>query len=258
MRSNAIRSFPSISLLSMSFQGSFALSTSLSSAPAGACSPPRGGRRGVHPRRTSCVRSCTSMIRDPTIHWKLFNLVLSTFLLLINLAIYIAFVVLRAIQGPWLYIVLTFILLTIGVIWCHALCRFVVAVYQFPNYAVDYTLPIEMTETAGYARPNQPIHVTMAGDEERFTESHSTSSSMKVTTPPPAYGLWRTSVRLDPSLLHWQRVENQPAAPQRTERKEENSNRKARGHRPPSYMSDDGVEYVVEAQSRSLTEYLPR
>jgi hypothetical protein len=112
----------------------------------------------------------------------------------------ITFVVLRAIQGPWLYIILTFILLTIGVVWCHALCRLVAAFYQFPNYAADCTLPIEMTETAGYARPNQPIHVTMAGDEERFTERHSTGTAVKVTAPPPAYGLWRDSVVSDDTV----------------------------------------------------------
>ncbi|KAL4972722.1 hypothetical protein BDW66DRAFT_162684 [Aspergillus desertorum] len=215
----------------MSLQGTLTFPAPLSSAPAGACSPPRRGRPGVHSRGTPCVRSCTSMIRDPTIHWKLFNLVLSTFLLLINLAIYIAFAVLRAIKGPWLYIVLTFILLTIGVIWCHALCRFVVAIYEFSNYTANCTLPIEMTETAGYARPSQPIHVIMAGDEERFPGSHSTGTAVKVATPPPAYGLWRNSVRLDPSLLHWQIVEN--------------SSRKAQGRRPPSYMSDDGVETPI-------------
>ncbi|KAL4743060.1 hypothetical protein BDV11DRAFT_179490 [Aspergillus similis] len=99
-----------------------------------------------------------------------------------------------------------------------------------------------MTDTAGYARPTQPIHVTMAGDEERFTEIHSIGTAVKVTTPPPAYGLWRDSVRLDPSLLHWQCLENQPTALQHTERRNENSNRKPQGHRPPSYMSDNDVE----------------
>jgi hypothetical protein len=181
-------------------------------------------------------------------------------LLVLLTSLVITFVVLRAIQGPWIYIILTFILLTIGVVWCHALCRLVAAVYQFPNYAADCTLPIEMTETASYVRPNHPISVTLAGDEERSTGSHSTGHAVKVTTPPPAYGLWRDSVvsddtlyfetaqlliyiqRLDPCLLHWQCLENQPAALQHTERRNENPNREPQGHRPPSYMSDNSVE----------------
>lgn len=131
---------------------------------------------------------------------------------------------------------------------------------------------MSMTETAGYAQPEQPIHVTMAGDEERFTEGDGAFAA-KVTVPPPAYGLWRSSVvrdthtgmamrivpltlhqRLDPDLLHWQRVENQPAALRNTERGATPS-RKPHGRRPPSYMSDDGVQYVVEAQPRSFTGY---
>ncbi|CBF82582.1 uncharacterized protein ANIA_11182 [Aspergillus nidulans FGSC A4] len=244
----AIRSLPFIPIPPMPLQTTLTLPTSQTFAPTGACSSHHEGRRSVIPGRKPSVRACTSIIRDPTIHWKLFNLVLSTVLFLINLAIFITFVVLRAIQGPWIYIILTFILLTIGVVWCHALCRLVAAVYQFPNYAADCTLPIEMTETASYVRPNHPISVTLAGDEERSTGSHSTGHAVKVTTPPPAYGLWRDSVlliyiqRLDPCLLHWQCLENQPAALQHTERRNENPNREPQGHRPPSYMSDNSVE----------------
>ncbi|KAL4901810.1 hypothetical protein BDW74DRAFT_70572 [Aspergillus multicolor] len=259
MRPWLTRSNPFIYTLSMPLQGIFTRLPSLPSS-AGACSLPNIGARSVwqRPRRTPHARSCLSMIKDRTIHWKLFNLVLSTVLLLINLAIYIAFVVIRAIQGPWLYIVLTLILLTIGVIWCHALCRFVVAVYQFPNYTANLALPIEMTDTAGYAHPNQPIHVTMTTDEEHSAVSHAHDAPGKVTVPPPAYGVWRNSVRLDPNPLHWQRVDIQPAMPQTDERREETSNRKIHGHPPPSHMSGDGVEYVVEALPRSLTKYLRR
>lgn len=105
----------------------------------------------------------------------------------------IAFVVVRAIHGPWLYIVLTFILLTLGVVWCHSLCRLIVAVYQFPNHATEPILQIGTAEATGYAQPEQPIFVTMAGDEEHLAESR-TIPAMKIATPPPAYGLWRSSV----------------------------------------------------------------
>ena len=90
--------------------------------------------------------------------------------------------------------------------------------------------------------------------------------------PPPAYGLWRGSVRLDPNLLHWQRVEGQEArdvldsrrqsrngSPNPSERRgtspqgspvlgsvvEEQTVGQVR--RPPSYVSEDGVSYVVSA-----------
>ncbi|KAL4945960.1 hypothetical protein BDV06DRAFT_183738 [Aspergillus oleicola] len=252
-------------------QGTTALSiNSFTTAARGhvrACSPLRiVGHSGSAPsegigndqqQTTPRGRSCSSTLDDRTIQWKLFNLVLATVLLLINLGTYVSFVVIRAIRGPWLYIVLTFILLTLGVIWCHTLCRFIVAVYQFPNHAGNALPPLEMVGVAGYAQPDQPIHVTMASDEERLTRSHQ-AAAVKIMAPPPAYGVWRSSVRINPDLLYWQRIDNQAAATRDTERGEQGQYRKANGRRPPTYMSDDGVEYVVEAQPRSFAEYSRR
>jgi hypothetical protein len=82
--------------------------------------------------------------------------------------------------------------------------------------------------------------------------------------PPPAYGLWRGSVRLDPNLLHWQRA----GARDQDEHEHEMENRspvserrpspaaspvlasvveEPQVRRPPSYVSEDGVSYVVSA-----------
>lgn len=49
--------------------------------------------------------------------------------------------------------------------------------------------------TGGYAEPDRPIPVVLAGDEEIMAESNGASSAQeKLTAPPPAYGLWRSSV----------------------------------------------------------------
>ncbi|KAL4792721.1 hypothetical protein BDV19DRAFT_391848 [Aspergillus venezuelensis] len=244
-----------------------ALSIESSTIPARACSPQRVVRQSANPpgestgadqpQPTPPDRSCASTLDDRTIQWKLFNLVLATVLLLINIGTYVSFVVIRAIRGPWLYIILTFILLTLGVIWCHTLCRFIVAVYQFPNHAENALPPLEMVGVGGFAQPDQPIHVTMASDEERFIGGRQ-PAAVKITVPPPAYGVWRSSVRINPDLLYWQRIDNQAAAARDAERGEQSQSRKANGRRPPTYMSDDGVEYVVEAQPRSFVEYSRR
>ncbi|KAL2832269.1 hypothetical protein BJY01DRAFT_102126 [Aspergillus pseudoustus] len=87
----------------------------------------------------------------------------------------LSFVVIRALRGPCVYIVLIAILLCLGVLWCHALIRFIMAVYQFPypKSTTDHgIIPISMIEAAGYAKSSQPIHVTMVGDEERLSENH--------------------------------------------------------------------------------------
>jgi len=95
--------------------------------------------------------------------------------------------------------------------------------------------------------------------------------------PPPAYGLWRSSVRVDPNLLHWQRVEDATrgsaisAAPHSTRASLSGPAALAaaslrgsatstspqqpqhEGPRPPSYASEDGVSYIVEAEPRHTT-----
>jgi len=71
---------------------------------------------------------------------------------------------------------------------------------------------------------------------------------------------------VNPALLHWQRVgddnasEDQssttPSSPLESIHETEPEAR-PEGARPPSYISDDGVEYVVAAAPRS-TVYMPQ
>lgn len=49
------------------------------------------------------------------------------------------------------------------------------------------------TGPLGYAQPEQPIPVVLARDEE-IAVGDSTEANKKVAPPPPAYGLWRSSV----------------------------------------------------------------
>jgi hypothetical protein len=106
----------------------------------------------------------------------------------------LAFVITRALQGPWLYVVLIFLLLTLGFAWSHALFRFIRTIFRFRgSTAGRVQLWMDTAGTTGYAQPDQPIHVTMAGDEERFPENRG-GAAMNVTIPPPAYGIWRSSV----------------------------------------------------------------
>ncbi|KAM3510497.1 hypothetical protein MY11210_005847 [Beauveria gryllotalpidicola] len=107
--------------------------------------------------------------------------------------------------------------------------------------------PADMLRT-GYAVPRRPIRVLLAHDEEAAGGENATN---KVT--PPAYGFWRESVRLDPNRLYWQRNEvarRQEPVPE-TESQHEYVARS--GGRPPSYASEDGVSYVVDAMTASAT-----
>ncbi|KAL2864891.1 uncharacterized protein BJX67DRAFT_383308 [Aspergillus lucknowensis] len=69
------------------------------------------------------ARSCGLMIKDRIIRTRLYELILSTILLLIDLAVYLVFVVVGAIGGRWTFIVLIFVLLLLGVLWCYSLIR---------------------------------------------------------------------------------------------------------------------------------------
>jgi hypothetical protein len=126
--------------------------------------------------------------------------------------------------------------------------------------------------------PIRPIRVHVQRDEEledeeEAIEGHGDIDELKekpVAIPPPAYGLWRSSVRVDPNLLHWQRVEAAQAAENRAsvlaspigsrngsvpgppDRTDMSNISEPQGPRPPSYVSEDGVSYIVEAAPRSV------
>ncbi|RFN49855.1 hypothetical protein FIE12Z_5917 [Fusarium flagelliforme] len=89
-----------------------------------------------------------------------------------------------------------------------------------------------------YAVPPVPIPVVLARDEEAID-----GDSEVTKTLPPAYGRWRETVRVDPDRLFWQRNENVDLSEIRPSTRS--------GARPPSYVSEDGISYVVEAQPRS-------
>lgn len=92
---------------------------------------------------------------------------------------------------------------------------------------------------SGYAEPVVPIPVALARDEEAVgIESDATK------VPPPAYGLWRDSVRVDPNRIFWKRNSARPSALSgaRTD---------GSAPRPPSYASEDGVGYALANGPRS-------
>jgi hypothetical protein len=153
-----------------------------------------------------------------------------------------------------------------------------------PPREVERNFMPNMTAQEGF-QPIVPIPVRLARDEELGHDSDSENDMTDSTDPekevlpppPPAYGLWRSSVRVDPNLLHWQRVEergsratttdssrgsrtNSPRAPSVVASRNgsviasdahDTAAEEAPGPRPPSYASDDGVSYVPDAEPHS-------
>ena len=73
---------------------------------------------------------------------------------------------------------------------------------------------VRPTETEESLIPNSPIMVQYEADED--VERASQDSRVNVRPPPPAYGRWRGSYRMDPELLHWRRVGNADEVEQRS------------------------------------------
>jgi hypothetical protein len=171
--------------------------------------------------------------------------------------------------GQEIHILFIMVLLTVTIFFCHSLIRLCMLILNPPREDSRPRVP-NMTGPDGF-QPIVPIRVHLARDEESGLDAErdverdiDLEKEPLPPPPPPAYGLWRSSVRVDPNLLHWQRVEGQdnrqsiatdlsysragsvsavppvpsvPAAPE--------------GPRPPSYVSEDGVSYIVEAAPRS-------
>lgn len=121
---------------------------------------------------------------------------------------------------------------------CYAVIRLSFLLFRPLTNDIESARLPSMVGPGGFANPPQPIRVVLASDEDAVgIESEATK------LPPPAYGLWRESVRVDPNRIFWQRNE------QRDGERPVTANTV---HRPPSYISDDGVGYVVEAAPRSV------
>jgi hypothetical protein len=153
------------------------------------------------------------------------------------------------------------------VFFTHSLVRLIVITRERKNPRRHRPAIPSVAGPEGF-KPDVPIRVQLVRDEERSAyddEGVIPEEKMEVLKqPPPAYGLWRGSVRLDPNLLHWQRNQDQAqddhehgtetTSPVSERRPSPNASPMLESvveepgvRRPPSYVSEDGVSYVVSA-----------
>ncbi|TGO42265.1 hypothetical protein BHYA_0010g00250 [Botrytis hyacinthi] len=213
----------------------------------------RGRRRRGNPRATQeSGRGCAPRIRNKRIRQKIFHSLISGLFLVLVLTIYLALALSNKDESQEFHVLLILIILIVTVFFCHSLIRLCMMILKPPieGEPNPRRLP-SMVGPGGYAETSVPIPVALARDEEAAgIESQATK------VPPPAYGLWRESVRVDPNRIFWQRNEaalNRPIS--------RISERPSTANRPPSYMSDDGIDYVIEAAPRSTVtgeDVLPR
>ncbi|KUJ18049.1 uncharacterized protein LY89DRAFT_36150 [Mollisia scopiformis] len=205
------------------------------------------GRRRRRRKSTRTKRKCLPKIKNKKIRAKLLSCFISGLFLTLVLTIYLALALSNRNESQEFHVLLILIILITTIFFCHALIRLCMMIIKPPDDTDQVTrgLPA-MVGPGGYANPSTPIRVALARDEEAAgIESDATK------LPPPAYGLWRESVRVDPNRIFWQR--NEGAALERINSEPEGpEGRPMTANRPPSYLSDDGVDYVVEAAPRSI------
>ncbi|KUI56633.1 hypothetical protein VP1G_04004 [Cytospora mali] len=242
---------------------------------------------GPHPKH---FMFCFPWVRNRKMRSQIVQSVVSGFFLICLLAVYLALAVTKAIKGSEFTVLMILIILVAAIFFCQAAVRLCMLIFRPKKSSDDrrrHRLP-RSDGPGGYAVPREPIRVVLARDEEA-AGIESEETKMK----PPAYGLWRESVRVDPDRIYWQRnpevvqtprVEEHEVFSDREEEADDDDQHHHRYHhddlvssedesedeegtsgdeggrshprptirRPPSYVSEDGVSYVVEARPRSM------
>lgn len=213
---------------------------------------------------------CFPWIKSRKVRSQILQCFISGTFLVSLLAVYLALSLTKNINNSEFTVLLILIILFATIFFCQGLIRLCLLVLRpkRPSDEARRNALRGMYGPGGYAIPRQPIRVVLARDEEA-AGIESETTKMK----PPAYGLWRESVRVDPNRIYWERNTEMPTVPEGQQHEmspagggsgddssdganstsgDEGGSSSRVQRRPPSYASEDGVAYVIEAQPRSI------
>ncbi|KAF3390698.1 hypothetical protein DPV78_011308 [Talaromyces pinophilus] len=239
-------------------------------------------------------------LKDRLVRKHLVICAVSGLLLLMLISLYLVYAInFTTLEGQTYHIFFILLIMIFAMVFCHSFARTCLLATKIARYGSTglHRVP-SVVGPLGYAQPAHPIHVVLARDEEIVIEgaaadgnnntSAATEAATKLTAPPPAYGLWRSSVRINPNLLYWQRVDNAPkpettplAAHNETSTSTSDSSSQSSSSstspaastaatfataasnqpRPPSYASDDGVQGLPQepkSEERSKAEIVSK
>ncbi|KAI1610228.1 hypothetical protein EDD36DRAFT_467301 [Exophiala viscosa] len=97
-------------------------------------------------------------------------------------------------------------------------------------------------------QPEKPIPIHMAADG--LGPDLERGDQVPIKIPPPVYGNDRTSMRINPDLIHWKEVLPSPLTPTYDEAL--NQVHQTMGYRPPSYLSENEVDEVMANRRRDV------
>ncbi|KUL86806.1 hypothetical protein ZTR_04824 [Talaromyces verruculosus] len=239
-------------------------------------------------------------LKDRLVRKHLVICAVSGLLLLMLISLYLVYAInFTTLEGQTYHIFFILLIMIFAMVFCHSFARTCLLATKIARYGSTglHRVP-SVVGPLGYAQPAHPIHVVLARDEEIVIEgaaadgtnntSAATAAATKLTAPPPAYGLWRSSVRINPNLLYWQRVDNAPkpgTTPLTTHNETSTSTSDYSSQssssstspaestaatfataasnqpRPPSYASDDGVQGLLQepkSEERSKAEIVSK
>ncbi|KAI0857055.1 hypothetical protein F4860DRAFT_371117 [Xylaria cubensis] len=211
-------------------------------------------RRRQHKEPPKRFLFCFPWVKSRRARLLILRCFVSGLFLITMLAIYLSLSITKKINTSEFSILLILLILLTAVFFCHSLIMLCLLTTRPQNRQGGSGNDLEANKYGhpGYAVPVQPIRVVLARDEEAAgIESEATKMN------PPAYGLWRESVRVDPNRLYWQRTRSPPPSSPTSAPSSNGDSDGGHGthpalRRPPSYASDDGVDYVVDARPRSI------
>ncbi|KAJ4247164.1 hypothetical protein NW762_013303 [Fusarium torreyae] len=195
-------------------------------------------RRSREQRHPNHFLFCLPWVRSRRMRAQILRCLTSGLFLIVLVTVYLALSMTNKVNSREMNIMLILVILFATAFFFHGLIRLCLLIIKGNREAAERANRPPRYRGPRFAVPPVPIPVVLARDEEAAgIESEATKSQ------PPAYGRWRETVRVDPDRLYWQRNEAVDLSQIRP-------NTRA-GPRPPSYVSEDGISYVVEATPRS-------
>lgn len=160
------------------------------------------------------------------------------------------------------HILFIIFILALTTVFCHSLLTMCLLIlkprpirHTRPRARAFSTSPIDV------APQEKPIQIVMAIDED--VEAGHASSPLSLLSsdievkphlvlrpPPPIYGVWRDTKRMDPNLVHWAKLPPSPDTPTYEEALKDIQNAVSTTSRPPSYVLVNGVLVRDEDEER--------
>ncbi|KAK2740469.1 hypothetical protein FQN57_006096 [Myotisia sp. PD_48] len=166
---------------------------------------------------------------------KIVDCIVSGTLLAICLIIYLALAFTSPDRGRGFHITSILALMVLTIYFCHSFIRLFMSANRRVGRPCNRHI-CSSPEGLGLGHLNGRISVEIAGDEENALEYNLHGHDKPIARPPPAYGLWRGSVKINPDTLYWRRAEQANLEGSQTNEFVDGS--RSTAPRPPSYCSE--------------------